>query len=150
MSEREPTQPNFLSQCCGAAPSLLTPDVSADDLTGKCGACHDNAVFEVDFGPANWRTHTHAPGADEALRLDRQHGPNSHTHGTNGKVDTVMGLSIAGLDELEKARIERAAAGQGPNEFDPTDTLDTCYNCGIARDDETDSEFCDDCREEGR
>ncbi len=70
------TQPNFLSQCCGAAPSPLTPDVSVDDLTGKCGACHNNAVFEVGFGLA----------------------------------------------------------------------ADACYNCGADLDDETDSEFCDDCR----
>ncbi|KKL57993.1 hypothetical protein LCGC14_2229790, partial [marine sediment metagenome] len=34
-----PTQPNFLSQCCGAAPSPMTPGVSADDLAGKCSAC---------------------------------------------------------------------------------------------------------------
>ncbi len=144
------TQPNFLSQCCGAAPSPLTPDVGPDDLTGKCGACHDNAVFRVDPGPADWRTHTHAHGVDEALRLDRQHGPNNHTHGPTGNVDTIMGLSVAALQELEKARLERAAAGQGPNEFDPTATPNVCYHCGADRGDEVDSEFCDDCREEGR
>ena len=142
-----PTQPNFLSQCCGAAPSPLTPDVSADNLAGICGACHHNTVFEVDPDTVDWRTHTHAPGADEALRLDRQHGPNLHTHGTDGKVDTVMGLSVAGLDELEQARLERAAAGQGPNEFYPTDAPDVCYHCGADLDGETDSEFCADCRE---
>ena len=91
MSEREPTQPNFLSQCCGAAPSPLTPDVGADDLTGKCGACHDNAIFEVDPGPADWRDHTHEP--NDAWSY--QHGPNMHTHGTDGKVDTVLGDSVS-------------------------------------------------------
>ena len=121
------TQPNFLSQCCGAAPSPMTPDVGADDPTGKCGACHDNAVFEVDPGPADWRTHTHAHGADEALRLDRQHGPNSHTHGPTGHVDTIMGKA-----------------------YPEPDAVDICYHCGADRDDEVDSEFCDDCREEGR
>ena len=93
---KEPTQPNFLSQCCGAAPSPLTPDVSADDLTGKCAACHDNAVFRVDPDPADWRTHTHESNDPWAY----QHGPNMHTHGTDGKVDTVMGDSISSEKEI--------------------------------------------------
>ncbi len=111
------TQPNFLSQCCGAAPSPMTPDVSADDLTGKCGACHDNAVFRVDPGPVDWRTHTHGAGGPPGLQ--RQHGPNTHTHGPAGSVDTIMGKAYP---------------------------VDVCYHCGADRDDETDSEFCDDCR----
>ena len=63
----------------------------------------------------DWRTHTHKPNDPWAY----QHGPSLHTHGPDGKVDTVMGLSVAGLDELEKARLERVAAGQGPNEIEP-------------------------------
>ena len=94
----------------------------------------------------DWRTHTHEPDDPWAY----QHGPNLHTHDASGRVDTVLGMSVAGLDELEKARLERAAAGQGPNEFDPTDTPDVCYNCGEERDAQIDSEYCDECRERGR
>lgn len=35
----------------------------------------------------NWKTHTHKPGDTK----QSQHGPNLHTHGLNGKVDTIMG-----------------------------------------------------------
>ncbi len=69
---------------------------------------------------ADWRTHTHK--SDDPWNY--QHGPNTHTHGTTGKVDTVMGLSVNALHELEKARLERAAAGQGPNEIEPCETCD--------------------------
>lgn len=67
---------------------------------------------------ADWQTHTHEPNDP----LESQHGPNLHTHDTTGKVDTVMDLSINALHELEKARLERAAAGQGPNEIEPCET----------------------------
>ena len=34
----------------------------------------------------DWRKHTHKLG--DALAY--QHGPNLHTHGTDGKVDTIL------------------------------------------------------------
>ena len=68
----------------------------------------------------DWRTHIHEPNDPWAY----QHGPNLHTHGTDGKIDTVMGIAVPALHELERARLERAAAGQGPNEIEP------CETCG--------------------
>ncbi len=112
-----PTQPNFLSQCCGSSPAPTTPDVSADDPAGKCGACHDNTVFEVDPDTVDWRTHTHGAAGDA---WSYQHSPNLHTHGTDGKVNTIMGKAYPAVD--------------------------VCYHCGADRDDEVDSEYCDDCR----
>ncbi len=46
---------------------------------------------------ADWPTHQHGPDDMEAS----QHGPNSHTHGVAGHVDTIMGEPFAGTDAPE-------------------------------------------------
>ena len=46
----------------------------------------------------DWRTHTHKP--DDAWSY--QHGPNPHTHGTDRKVDTVMGESVSAEKEITR------------------------------------------------
>lgn len=40
------TEPEWLSQCCGAPPSRATPDVGEDNPAGICGQCRENTVFE--------------------------------------------------------------------------------------------------------
>ena len=115
---------------------------------------------------ANWRTHTHEPNDPWAY----QHGPNLYTHDASGKVDMVMGQRMSGEEAAVARTLFSVCCGAPPHPSTPdvskSNTAgncgaccehtmfepapDICYNCGEERDDQIDSEYCDECREQGR